>query len=156
MHGRIKYLVQVQCQPAPVGHEGELVQVLRQSFAVQTCETTRSGLSIGLEYSHSLAQGTFKDIADEVIQNLSRLGSNVFSGVIYRADSTLWGRAIEEVSKRLSFGGKSINAMVRAALSGTRLAPEFYFYRNVRLDLILNTKVKQFQRVQMEPAAGLN
>ena len=156
MQGRIKYLVQVHCQPAPVGHEGELVRVLGQNFAVRTCETTRSGLSIGLEYSHSLAHGTFKDLADEVIQSLSRLGSNVSSGVVYRADTTAWGRVMESFSKRLSFGGKSINAMVRAAFSGTRLTPEFYFYRNVCLDLILNTKAKQFQRVQMEPVAGLN
>lgn len=161
MDGQIKYLVQVHCQTSPIGHEDRLCNSLKQSFDVRTCRATRGGLDIELQSGHPLAHGVFKDVADAVIQLLSELNAPVSSGVIYQADRGWWSSILKAVFKndldRPNSFAASIKRLIETALGGARLAPVFYFYRNVSLDLALNAKVAQMQqRGQMEPAVGLN
>jgi hypothetical protein len=150
LDGRFTYLVQVYCQPSPIGCEGQILRTLRRDYAVRSCQATAGTLGIELQSSHRLAQGVFKDLADSVIQILTDLDSRVSYGVIYQT-----GDGPAEGFLRL-FSDGPCKRVLDWALGKSRPAPVFYFYRDVYLDLALDNKVRQMQRQPMEPMVGLN
>ena len=66
MSGQVNYLVQVNCQPSPVGYEDRIIDILSQSFNVQRCDSTRAGVNLEMVSNHPLAYGAFKDLSDAV------------------------------------------------------------------------------------------
>jgi hypothetical protein len=150
LDGRFTYLVQVYCQPAPIGFEDQLVHILGQDFAVVSCQTAPDNLGIQLQSAHPLAHGVFKDLADAVIKALSDMDSRVSYGAIYQT----CGGPAEGLLRLLSSG--PFKKALAWALGKSRPAPVFYFYRDVYLDLALDNKVRQMQRQPMEPMVGLN
>ena len=155
MEGYIKYLVQAQCQPSPVGHEEEIVQSLSQNFKVNKCSCDSTGVTLELGYNHPLADGAFKDLADLLIEVLDEQKSRLHSGVINRVEkgslSTVVGAFNRGITRRMlesgnvvfSFlTGRSLGRIAGGVFGETRLVPVMHFYREVILDLMLAAKAR--------------
>lgn len=167
MEGYIKYLVQAQCQPSPVGHEEEIVQSLSQNFNVKKCSCDSAGLTLELGYHHPLADGAFKDLADLLIDVLAERKLRLHSGVINRVEKSslstvvgafnkgISGRVLETSDLVFNFltGGGSLKKIAGGVFGETRLVPVMYFYREVILDLMLAGKARH---MEMNPATGTN
>jgi len=176
LEGYIKYLVQAQCQPSPVGHEEAIVQSLSRNFNVKQCSCDSTGVTLELEYNHPLADGAFKDLADLLIDVLAEQKLRLRSGVINRVEagslSTIVGAFIGSFNRGLSgdrglsgrwletsdlvFNFLTSGSFRRIAGGGfgeTRLVPVMYFYREVILDLMLAGKAR---RLSMNPVTGSN
>ncbi len=155
LEGHIKYLVQVQCQPSPIGCEEQIVQSLNQSFNVKKCRCSSTGLTLELRSNHPLAYGTFKDLADLLVETLSEIGLRLRSGAINRVEPNSLGVLVGAFNKGivgrlvgtregvLSFLTHGpLPRIVGGIVGGTRLVPVMYFHRDVILDLFLATKVR--------------
>jgi hypothetical protein len=155
VEGCIKYLVQVQCQPSPVGCEEQIVQSLSRNFDIRICHCTGTGFTVGLQSNHPLAYGAVKDLADLVVEVLSDLDLRLLSGVINRVDGNSSGALADILHRGLISSGsgtkKGILRYLGAALLGriiggvfgvARLVPVLYFHQDVAIDLVLAAKVR--------------
>jgi hypothetical protein len=162
VEGPVKYLVQVQCQPSPIGHEEQIFRAFRDSFNVSKCHCTGAGLTLELRYNHPLAYGVFKDLADLVIQTLIERNLRLLSGVIHRVERKRLSAVVDAFSLGASDHVKgtrkgSISFLsggplpkfvdgIHQVLGGTRLVPVMYFYREVFIDLMLSAKARRWSR----------
>lgn len=166
MEGYIKYLVQAQCQPSPVGHEEEIVQSLSQNFNVKKCSCDNTGVTLELGYNHPLADGAFKDLADLLIEVLDEQKLRLRSGVINRVEKSSFSSVVGAFNRGLSgrvlessdlvfnfFTGSSLRKIAGGVFGETRLVPVMYFYREVILDLMLAGKARH---MSMNPVTGSN
>lgn len=166
MEGYIKYLVQAQCQPSPVGREEEIVRSLSQDFNVKECICDSNGLTLELWSSHPLADGAFKDLADLLIEALSEQNLCLRAGVINRVEKNRLSASVGAFGRELSgriigtragvfsfLAGASLQKIAGGVFGGTRLVPVMYFHRDVILDLMLTAKSRQ---LAMNPVAGGN
>ena len=166
MEGYIKYLVQAQCQPSPVGHEEDIAQSLSQYFNVNKCSCDSVGVTLELGYNHPLADGAFKDLADLLIEVLDEKQLRLHSGVINRVEkgslSTvvgafnrgITGRLLERSYVVFSFlTGRSLGRVAGGVFGENRLVPVMYFYREVILDLMLSAKSRH---TSMSPITNSN
>ena len=164
MEGYIKYLVQAQCQPSPVGREEEIVRSLSQDFNVKECICDSTGLTLELRSSHPLADGAFKDLADSLIEALTEQNLGLRAGVINRVEKNTFSAAVGAFGKELSgklmgtsaglfsfLTGGSSHRTAAGMFGGTRLVPVMYFHRDVILDLMLTAKSRQ---LAVNPVAG--
>ena len=164
MEGYIKYLVQAQCQPSPVGREEEIVRSLSQDFNVKECTSDSTGLTLELRSSHPLADGAFKDLADLLIEALTEQNLRLRSGVINRVEKNSLSGAVGAFGKELSgrimgtraglfsfLAGGRLQRIAGGLFGGTRLVPVMYFHRDVILDLMLTAKSRQ---LAVSPVAG--
>lgn len=150
MGEKTKYLVQVQCQPMPLGQESQLTEELARSFPVERCWTDRDWLTIEVVSGHRLAYGALKDLADSVQQCLSSRGSQLKSGIIHRtvlgpvasmARSVIMALERRSVARPLLTG---LLGRLAARIAGpARLVPEMYFHWGLTFDLALAGKLKQ-------------
>ena len=156
MEGYIKYLVQAQCQPSPVGHEQEIVRSLSQGFNVKECSCDNTGLTLELRSNHPLADGAFKDLADLLIEALTKQNLRLRAGVINRVEKNSLSTVVSAFGKELSGrvmgtragmfsfqAGGSLKRIAGGVFGGTRLVPVMYFHRDVILDLMLGAKSRQ-------------
>ena len=166
MEGYIKYLVQAQCQPSPVGHEEDIAQSLSQYFNVNKCSCDSVGVTLELGYNHPLADGAFKDLADLLIEVLDEKQLRLHSGVSKRVEkgslSTvvgafnrgITGRMLESSNVVFSFlTGRSLGRVAGGVFGENRLVPVMYFYREVILDLMLSAKARH---TSMSPITNSN
>jgi hypothetical protein len=151
----IKYLVQVQCQPPPVGCEEQIVQSLSRNFDIRICHCTDTGFTVGLQSNHSLAHGAVKDLADLVVEVLSDLDLRLLSGVINRIDGSSSGALAEILRRGLMDSGSGtkkgilrylgaglLGRIIGGVFAGTRLVPVLYFHQDVAIDLVLAAKAR--------------
>ena len=138
MSGQVQYLVQVNCQPSPVGHEDRIIEILSRSFNVQRCHSTRAGVNLSLESDHPLAYGAFKDLADAVEQALDQFGSRLLSGVINRVNQSPVSVAIDALEQALLGGIFGVKSRILGSLADSLMArmfgikglkPMLYFYK---------------------------
>ncbi len=151
----IKYLVELQCQPSPVGFEQQIIRALASSFDIVACQCTSDGVSIELASSHPVAYGAFKDLADLVIETVSSTDARLICGVINRVDQSRLGAVADTLGQnrsggetgfwRLLFGSLAKKAMDKIT-GGTRLRPVMYFYQGIVLDLQLAAKAGNLRR----------
>jgi len=166
LEGYVKYLVQAQCQPSPVGHEEEIVRSLSQNFNVKKCNCDSTGVTLELGYNHPLADGAFKDLADLLIDVLAEQKLRFRSGVINRVEAGslstivgafnrgLSGRLLETSDSVFNFlTGGSFRKLAGGVFGETRLVPVMYFYREVILDLMLAGKARH---TSTNPVPGSN
>ena len=166
MVDRVKYLVQVQCEPSPVAYQEQIVQVLSDGFSVPKSSFTSSGFTLEIRADHPLAYGVFKDVADLVKATLTQRNLRLLSGVIHRVERNSLSAAVDAFIfgngngiKGTGNGAFSFLAsmpfqkFVHGLLGGTRLVPEMYFYGEVHLDLVLSDKAR---RLAMRAAAEAN
>lgn len=158
MEGCIKYLVQVQCQPSPVGCEEQIVRSLSRNFDIRICHCADTGFTVGLQSNHQLAYGAIKDLADLVVEVLSELDLRLLSGVINRVDGNS-SRALVNVLRRGSvssgpgakngilryLGAGLLGKIISGVLGGARLAPVMYFHQDVLIDLALAAKARSME-----------
>lgn len=162
----VKYLVQAQCQPSPVGHEEEIVQSLSRNFNVKKCRCDGTGVTLELEYNHPLAEGVFKDLVDLLIDVLAERKLRLRSGVINRVEAGslssivgafnrgLSGRVLQTSDLVFNFlTGGSFRRIAGGVFGETRLVPVLYFYREVILDLMLAAKARH---LAANPVTGSN
>lgn len=157
MPGPIKYLVELQCQPSPMGYEQQITRALASRFDIVGCQCTSDGVSIELTSGHSVAYGAFKDLADLVIETISRTEARLICGVINRVDHGRLAAVADTLGQNRSsgdlgfwsllFGGLVKKAMDKIT-GGTRLRPVMYFYQGIVLDLQLAAKASN---LRLEP-----
>ena len=159
MEGCIKYLVQVQCQPSPVGCEEQIIQSLSRDFDIRICHCTDNGFTVGLQSNHPLAYGAIKDLADLVVEALSELDLRLLSGVINRVDGNSPGGLVN-VLRRGTISSSSgikkgilhylgagfLGKIVSGIFGGTHLVPVMYFHQDVLIDLVLAAKARSTKR----------
>lgn len=150
MAEQTKYLVHVQCQPMPEGHEKQLTAELAQAFPVERCWTDRDWLTIELVSGHRLATGALKDLADAIQLSLSGRGLELKSGVIHRmvlgpvaAATRSVIAALERQSVARPFLAGLLGRMATRIAGPARWVPEMYFHWGITLDLALAGRVKQ-------------
>jgi hypothetical protein len=153
---RVKYLVQVQCNPSPVGFVEEIVQALRDQLNVAGYSYTSTGFTLELRSEQPLAYGVFKDVADLVKKTLTGRNLRLLSGAIHRVERNSLSAAVDAFILRT---GDSVNGarngvlsflclgllqrFVDGPLGGTRLAPVMFFYGEVFIDLMLSAKARR-------------
>ena len=166
MEERVKYLVQVQCQPSPLGCQEEIVRALSQGFNVAKGSFTSTGFTLEIRSGHPLAYGVFKDVADLVKATLTQRNLRLLSGAIQRVERNSLSAAVDAFifgtgsgvkgagNGAFSFlAGTPLQKFVHGLLGGARLVPEMYFYGEVHLDLVLSDKAR---RLAMRTAAEAN
>ena len=166
MERHINYLVQVQCQPSPIGYEEQIVQSLNHCFNVIECRSSSTGLTLELGSDHPMAYGAIKDLADLVVENLTERNLQLQSGVINRVEQNpllaavgafyrgIIGKVAGTREGVLGFlAGGPVHRIASGLLGGPRLVPVMYFHRDVVLDLMLTAKVR---RLAMRPLPGPN
>ena len=155
----IKYLVELQCQPSPIGYEKQITQALSPSFDVVGYRCTSTGVSIELASGHPVAYCAFKDLADLVIETISRLDARLLSGVINRVDHSRLGAVADALVQNHSgadAGSWSLlfRSMLKKTMSritgGARLRPVMYFYQGIVLDLQLAAKANNLRMKPMQ------
>ena len=154
MTEQTKYLVHVQCQPAPSGQESQLAAELAQNFPVERCWIDQDWLTIELVSGHRLAGGALKDLADNIQLCLSYRGSQLKSGVINRMAPGPVVAAARPVITRLE--RRSLARPLLAGLLGSlaariagpaRWVPEMYFHWGITFDLALAGRLNQTSSV---------
>lgn len=156
MEDRVKYLVQVQCEPSPLDCQEEIVQALREGFNVATDSFTSTGFTLEIRSEHPLAYGVFKDVADLVKATLTERNLRLLSGAIQRVERNSLSAAVDAFIFGNGNGVKGTGAgafsflastpfqkFVHGLLGGTRLVPEMYFYGEVHIDLVLSDKARR-------------
>jgi hypothetical protein len=146
MHNSVQYKVEINCGPSPSGTESHIASQLGENFPVIDCQTTQNGLTIFLKAANPVADGALKDMADQITEILSSLGITLNLGVIRR------------VCKRsVSSPGVFDRVQnVAATLTGfdlrpAREVPVLYFYKGLRFDLDLSTRM-----TRKNPAGQVN
>jgi hypothetical protein len=163
VEGSIKYLVQVQCQPSPIGYEEQIVQSLSRNFDIRICHCTDTGFTVGLPSNHPLAYGAIKDLADLVVEVLSDLHLRLLSGVINRIDGSSSGALADVLRRGLISSGSGtkkgilrhlgaglLGKIIDGVFGGTQLVPVLYFHQDVVIDLVLAAKARS-TRIEAVP-----
>ena len=153
MERQIKYVVQAQCSPAPFGFEGIILGFLKDYFSVTSCNVDERGVSLEIISEHPIAYGAIKDLADLIVDVLSKNDVEFQQGVINRVEHGYvhWVNKIfnsETIANYVLTLGRSWTSIaggaVRSVLIGMfgrpRLVPEMYFHGNVLLDIMLTTR----------------
>ncbi|MBO54799.1 MAG: hypothetical protein CL886_03970 [Dehalococcoidia bacterium] len=156
MERQIKYIVQVHCEPLPIGLEGTIVNFLSDYFNVTGCSVDNQGMILELRSSHAIAYGAIKDLADLIVEVLNMNGIEFRQGVINRVEqgyaqfvykvvnSEVIANHILGLCRSWSYiVGNAVKELIAKMFGGTRLVPEMYFHGNVLLDVMLSTRVKQ-------------
>lgn len=156
MEGRVKYLVQVQCQPSAGEHQEHILGALRDSFNVTGWHCAGADLSLEVRSDYPLAYGVFKDLAQLVKQTLEQRNLRLRSGAVYRVERHPLGPLAEAISPgslnalagARQAGADSAPAGLRQRLAegllgGPRLTPEMFFYGEVTLDLALSARSRR-------------
>ena len=155
MPGPIKYLLELQCQPSPMGYEKQITRALASSFDIVGCHCTSDGVSIELASGHPVAYGAFKDLADLVIETISSTDARLICGVINRVDHSRLGAVADTLGQNRSVGEAGFWRLLFASLAkkamnkitgGARLRPVMYFYQGIVLDLQLAAKAGNLRR----------
>ena len=137
-----------------MGYEQQIARELGASFDVIGCQCTGDGVSIELASGHPVAYGAFKDLADLVIETLSRADARLLCGVINRVDHGRLGAAADTLGHSRSgadvgFWSLLFNSLLKKPLGkitgGTRLLPVMYFYQGIVLDLQLAAKASNLR-----------
>jgi len=136
---------QIQLQYTPLGESSVecISNSLRKSFNVAGHNIRNDILLLDIASNFPLGYGALKDMADLIIDELSRLNINLLNAVIQRVDPGPAG---------LLADGK-ISRLIGKMISIKHHTPLMYFYQNMIIDLQLSSRVK---RINMSPVAELN
>ncbi len=136
---------QIQLQYTPLGESSVecISNSLRKSFDVAGHNIRNDILLLDIASNFPLGYGALKDMADLIIDELSRLNINLLNAVIQRVDPGPAG---------LLADGK-ISRLIGKMISIKHHTPLMYFYQNMIIDLQLSSRVK---RINMSPVAELN
>lgn len=137
MQQTIQYNVEINCDPCPAGRESQIVGRLRSAFPVIACRATGSGVAMRMDTNHPFADGALKDFADLVADTLAGLGIGVTAGVIRRVTRRSPGKS--EVATRVQDVAASLTGF---DLRPTREIPVLYFYKGLRFDLDVSTRLR--------------
>ena len=153
MERQIKYVVQVQCRPAPFGLESAILGFLRNYFSVTSCNVDERGVSLEIISEHQIAYGAIKDLADLIVDVLSQNDVEFQQGVINRVEhgyvpllnkifnsETITNYVLTLGRSWTSIAGEAARSVVIGIFGGPRLVPEMYFHGDVLLDLMLTTR----------------
>ncbi len=141
MQQRFQYNVDINCDPRPEGRESQIINRMKSVFPVISCHSTRSGLSMQLDATHPVADGELKDFADVVAETLTELGIRMTSGVVRRitrqapSASGAMGRVQDVAASLTGFD-----------LRPVRQVPVLYFYKGLRFDLDVTTRLAGIKR----------
>ena len=156
MAEQTKYLLQVQCEPLPLGQEDAIARELSQHFPVKQCRINRAGLIIELVSAHPLAYGALKDLADLIERAMSQRGAQLHSGVINQEVLNPIGSAVNHVINTL------VNTVAKAlgcpetrrlavinllewftgkVIGQAKPVPVMYFHWGTSIDLMLTRKL---------------
>lgn len=132
MTDRVKYLVEVRCQPLPPEQAAGLAVAVGRSFAVGEWRFAAEGLTVELAAAQPLAYGALKDLADLLERELAERGARLESGVVRQAAAESPARA-------------AVNALARwlGRPRGFRGRPVMYFHWGLELDLALNGRLSR-------------
>ena len=144
MGALIKYLVQVQCNPALTGCESRIVGALGRDFHIGDCRRHGTGFVVTVESDHNLAYGALKDLADQVERVVAQAGSSLTSGVISRVERSLLSGCTEALGP--------LGRLADRFFGWTRLVTVMFFQQNLTFDLFLNARLGQLQ--QAKPVQG--
>ena len=130
MMDRVKYLVEVRCQPLPPEQAAGLAAAVGRSFAVGEWRFAAEGLTVELAAAQPLAYGALKDLADLLERELAERGARLESGVVRQAAAESPARA-------------AVNVLARwlGRPRGFRGRPVMYFHWGLELDLALNGRL---------------
>ena len=136
---------EIQLQYTPLGESSVecISNSLRKSFNVAGHNIRNDILLLDIASNFPLGYGALKDMADLIIDELSRLNINLLNAVIQRVDPGPAG---------LLADGK-ISRLIGKMISIKHHTPLMYFYQNMIIDLQLSSRVK---RINMSPVAELN
>ena len=136
---------EIQLQYTPLGESSVecISNSLRKSFDVAGHNIRNDILLLDIASNFPLGYGALKDMADLIIDELSRLNINLLNAVIQRVDPGPAG---------LLADGK-ISRLIGKMISIKHHTPLMYFYQNMIIDLQLSSRVK---RINMSPVAELN
>jgi hypothetical protein len=162
VEGRVKYLVQVQCQPTAGEHEEYILRSLRDSFNVTGWHCAGADLTMEIRSDHPLAYGVFKDLAELVKQTLAQRNLRLRSGAVYRVERHPLSALAEALGPgsfdSLAGAGKGPaglwQRLAEGLLGGPRLTPEMFFYGEVSLDLVLSAKARRLAARRAAPEAN--
>ena len=141
MQQMVQYNVDINCDSGPEGHESQIVNRLRSVFPVISCRRTGNGFSMRLDANHPVAEGALKDFADLVAETLTGLGIRMTYGVVRRVTRKAPNAA----------GAMGRVQDVAASLTGfdlcpVREVPVLYFYKGLRFDLDVTTRLAGIKR----------
>ena len=141
MQQMVQYNVYIFCESCPEGHESQIVDRLKSVFPVTSCQRTGDGFTMRLDADHRLADGELKDFADVVGETLTGLGIRMTSGVVRRVTrpapsaSGAMGRVQDVAASLTGFD-----------LRPVREVPVLYFYKGLRFDLDVTTRLSGIKR----------
>ena len=154
MERQIKYVVQVECRPAPFGLESVILGFLRDYFSVTSCNVDERGISLEIISEHAIAYGAIKDLADLIVEVLNKNDVEFQQGVINRIEhgyaqllnkifnsETIANCVLTLGRSWTSIAGAAVRNVLAKTFGGTRLIPEMYFHGDVLLDLMLTSRV---------------
>ena len=156
MERQIKYIVQVQSEPLPIGLEDTILKFLGDYFNVTECSVDNQGMTLALKSNHPIAYGAIKDLADLIVEVLNMNGIEFRQGVINRVEHGYARFVYKVINSEMianyvlglcrawsSMAGNAVKDLIANMFGGTRLVPEMYFHGDVLLDAMLSARVKQ-------------
>ena len=156
MERQIKYIVQVQCEPLPIGLEDTTLKFLGDYFNVTECSVDNKDMTLALKSNHPIAYGAIKDLADLIVEVLNMNGIEFRQGVINRVEHGYARFVYKVINSEMianyvlglcrawsSMAGNAVKDLIANMFGGTRLVPEMYFHGDVLLDAVLSARVKQ-------------
>ena len=150
-----KYLVHVQCQPMPLGNEGQMAAELAQNFPVARCWSSGGWLTIELVSGNRLANGVLKDLANHIQVCLAGRGAELKSGVVHRrapGPVEASARSVVTALERLSVDWPPFTGLLgrlAARIAGpARWIPEMYFHWGITWDLALAGRLQRTTNLQ--------
>lgn len=147
MQAIVQYSVEINCAPCPAGYERQIAQQLQAAFPVTSCQNTKNGLVMRLISAHPFADGALKDFADLVADTLSGLGIAMTTGVVRMVtrqgsrDSGVLRKAQDLAATLTGFDWRPV-----------REVPVFYFYKGLRFDLELSSRLKALNQLDQARA----
>ena len=142
MEPTVQYNVEINCGPCPEGYESHIARQLQTAFPVTSCRSTRNGLMVRLTASHPFAEGALKDFADLVAETLTSLGIAMTAGVVRRVT-----RQGSRESGALHKAQEIAAALTGLDLRPAREIPVLYFYKGLRFDLDLSSRLSAMNRM---------
>jgi len=152
---QIKYIVQVQCEPIPIGLEDTILKFLSDYFNVTACSINNQGMILELKSNHPIAYGAIKDLADLIVEVLNTNGIEFRQGVINRVEQGYAQFVYKVINSEMianyilglcrawsSIVGNAVKDIIANMFGGTRLVPEMYFHGDVLLDAMLSARIK--------------
>lgn len=141
MQQMVQYNVNINCDSCPEGNESQIVDRLKSVFPVVSYRRTGNGFTMRLDANHPVADGALKDFADVVAETLTGLGIRMTSGVV------------RQITRRAPSASGAMGRVqdVAASLTGfdlrpVREVPVLYFYKGLRFDLDVTTRLAGIKR----------